>query len=98
MSKNLFFDLPQELMCKIYQFDSTYRDKYIDILDSLPLIESVHTPTESNIHLFFLITKQHSLDSKKFIKRIEKEASHTSMAKLCQNIDRALAVGSYRQK
>ena len=38
---NLFFDLPVEIIRKIFDFESTYRYRYIDVLDSLPLISRI---------------------------------------------------------
>ena len=33
---NLFYDLPEELIRKIYSYDSTYRDIFFHSLESMP--------------------------------------------------------------
>ena len=67
--KNLFFDLPVELIQKIYEFDSTHRDGYIDVLDSLPLVSEIKPFPGYERWVFVLITKQHSSSVKENLQR-----------------------------
>ena len=60
MSKNLFFDLPQELIKHIYEFDPTYRGRYIDVLDSIPLVSRIQPFPGNERWIYVLVTKQHS--------------------------------------
>ena len=60
MSKNLFFDLPQELIKHIYEFDSTCRDRYIDVLDSIPLVSRIQPFPGNERWIYVLVTKQHT--------------------------------------
>ena len=60
MSKNLFFDLPQELIKHIYEFDSTCRDRYIDVLDSMPLVSRIQPFPGNERWIYVLVTKQHA--------------------------------------
>ena len=36
VKNNLFYNLPQELIIKIYSYDPTYRMEFDKVLDSLP--------------------------------------------------------------
>ena len=55
---NLFFDLPVEIIRKIFDFESTYRYRYIDVLDSL--LSRIQPFPENERWIFVLVTKQHS--------------------------------------
>jgi hypothetical protein len=60
LMSNLFYDLPVEIIRKIFEFDSTYRENYIEVLDSLPLVSRIQPFPGSERFIFVLVTKQHS--------------------------------------
>ena len=59
MTPNLFYDLPNEIVRKIYEYDGTSREKYMDVLDSLPLIERKQLFPGGERWIFVIVTTQH---------------------------------------
>ena len=57
---NLFFHLPPELQQIIYEFDSTYREHFCIVLNSLPLFKKQQLLPGGERWIFVLNTREHS--------------------------------------
>ena len=58
---NLFFDLPHELRQKIYEYDSTYQERYHGVIDSLPLLKKQQIMPGGERWIFVLVTINHAV-------------------------------------
>ena len=57
---NLFFHLPPELQQIIYVFDSTYKEHFCNVLNSLPLFKKQQLLPGGERWIFVLTTREHS--------------------------------------
>lgn len=62
---NLLFDLPQELVKKIYEYDPTYRSRYDNVLKCLPLFTRQTVSKDSKFTFFY------TLNGRKYISQQE---------------------------